>query len=95
MQRSKLRIFPEPSVDAVLITQGPYRYIRHPMYTAVLLGCFAFVIIYFNFIRLSFFILLFINLVIKLHWEESMLKKKFDGYRKYSEATHKLIPFIY
>ena len=30
-------IRPEPKNDALLITGGPYRYIRHPMYVALLI----------------------------------------------------------
>jgi protein-S-isoprenylcysteine O-methyltransferase Ste14 len=95
MQKSKLRIFPEPSADAILITQGPYQFIRHPMYTSVLLCCLGFLLIYFNVTRGIVFIILFIDLLIKLHWEEEMLKSKFEGYRKYCEKTNKLLPFIY
>jgi protein-S-isoprenylcysteine O-methyltransferase Ste14 len=95
MQRSKLKIFPEPSEDAILITEGPYRYIRHPMYTSVLLGCLGFILIYFNFIRLTFFVVLFIDLLVKLHLEEAMLKRKFERYQNYIETTNKLIPLIY
>lgn len=95
MKKSKLRIFPEPSLDATLITQGPYQFIRHPMYTSVLLGSFGLVLIYFNSTRATVFIILFIDLLIKLNWEEAMLKSKFEGYRKYCENTNKLIPFIY
>lgn len=95
MQKSKLRIFPEPSIDAILITDGPYRYIRHPMYTSVLLGCLGLVLIHFNAIRSAVFILLLVDLLLKLHWEESLLKRKFDSYRKYCDDTFKLVPFIY
>ena len=37
MQKSKLRILPEPSGNAALITIGPHHFIRHPMYTAIML----------------------------------------------------------
>ena len=39
-------IRPEPKTDGQLVQTGPYRWIRHPMYTAVLLfsiGCAGFV----------------------------------------------------
>jgi protein-S-isoprenylcysteine O-methyltransferase Ste14 len=95
MQKSKLKIFPEPSIDAVLITDGPYKYLRHPMYTSVLLSTLGLMLIHFNFIRLTVLGLLVIDLLVKLHWEEIMLKRKFDGYNSYCNTTNKLIPFIY
>jgi protein-S-isoprenylcysteine O-methyltransferase Ste14 len=95
MQKSKLIIFPEPSANAILITSGPYQYIRHPMYTSVLLCCLGFLLIYFNIARALILVILLIDLLIKLHWEEAMLKSKFKEYWKYCENTNKLFPFIY
>ena len=34
-------VHPEPKASGVLITSGPYRLMRHPMYTTVLLGAAA------------------------------------------------------
>ncbi|HQU29297.1 MAG TPA: methyltransferase, partial [Nitrospirales bacterium] len=37
MGRHQVKVFPEISVQGKLIVFGPYRWIRHPMYTSVLL----------------------------------------------------------
>lgn len=95
MQKSKLKIFPEPSPDAILVKEGPYKYIRHPMYTSVLLGCIGLILIDFNLIRLIVFSILFFDLLFKLEWEEKMLLQKFAGYQDYCKSTHKLIPLIF
>lgn len=95
MQTSKLRVRPEPSVDATLITKGPYKYIRHPMYTAVLIGCAALLIHEFSIVRLLMFVSLTLVLLIKLNWEEKMLSKKFIGYTSYTKTSYRLIPFLY
>jgi protein-S-isoprenylcysteine O-methyltransferase Ste14 len=95
MQKSKLRILPDPSADAVLITSGPYRFIRHPMYTAILLGCSGLLLTHFSFLSLAFIIALVIVLIIKLLWEEKMLSQKFDDYKKYMKGTTRLFPFIF
>lgn len=95
MQKSKLRILPEPSADAVLITNGPYRFIRHPMYTAILLGCIGLLITNFSFTRLAIIIALTIVLISKLLWEEKMLSQKFDVYKNYMKLTARLFPFIF
>ena len=95
MQKSKLRILPQPSASATLITDGPYHFIRHPMYTSVLLGTTGLLINHFNWMRLGFFIALAAVLIIKLTWEEKMLLQKFGPYKNYMANTSKLFPFIF
>jgi protein-S-isoprenylcysteine O-methyltransferase Ste14 len=95
MQKSKLRILPEPSANATLVTRGPYRFIRHPMYTAILLGSTGLLIHYFTWMRLSMAIALAIVLLIKLTLEEKMLLQKFDAYRDYMKHTKRILPFIF
>jgi protein-S-isoprenylcysteine O-methyltransferase Ste14 len=95
MQKSKLRILPEPSPHATLITNGPYRFIRHPMYTAILLGCSGLLIHHYTWMRLSMLIALAVVLIIKLTWEERMLLKKFAAYKGYKQRSKRLFPFIF
>lgn len=95
MQTSKLRVRPEPLASATLITKGPYKLVRHPMYTAVLIGCAALLIHEFSIIRLLMFITLTLVLLIKLNWEEKMLNEKFIDYKNYTKTSYKLIPFLY
>ena len=95
MQKSKLSILPEPSANATLITKGPYRFIRHPMYTAILLGSVGLVINQFTWLRLAIVIALAIVLLIKLNWEEKMLLEKFDAYKEYMKHSKRLVPFIF
>ena len=95
MQKSKLSILPEPSANATLITKGPYRFIRHPMYTAILLGSLGLVINQFTWLRLAIVIALAIVLLIKLNWEEKMLSQKFDAYKEYMKHSKRLVPFIF
>ena len=95
MKKSKLRILPEPSPHATLITNGPYRFIRHPMYTAILMGSVGLLIHQFTWLRLSILIALAIVLVAKLTWEERMLLQKFKAYRDYMRRSKRLLPFIF
>lgn len=95
MRKSRLRINPIPSPDAILITDGPYRYIRHPMYTAIIVGCTGLLLSHFTWLRLLLTLALIVVLLVKLSWEEKMLKHKFTVYQDYSKQSKKLIPFIY
>lgn len=95
MQKSKLRIFPGPAEHAVLITNGPYRVIRHPMYTAIILGCIGLLVSHFTIFRMVILLTLIAVLVLKLTWEEDMLLLKFKAYQEYRNRTSKLVPFIF
>ena len=78
-----------------LIAHGPYRVMRHPMYTAILITIWPMVAGHFSYLRLAFAVLLTFVLIIKLHIEEDYLKKAFIPYLEYSRHTYKLIPFIW
>lgn len=79
-----------------LIEQGPYRLIRHPIYTGVLLAMIGATltltyVFSFVYIALSVF-----GLVRKSKQEEALLIRQFPRqYSKYRERAKMLIPFIY
>ncbi len=88
-------LFPEVSRKRVLITKGPFRFIRHPIYSGMLLLALALVLNYLNLGRLFLFLLLLVSSLLKLTYEEEILKKHFKGYINYQKRTKKLIPFLY
>ena len=94
MRKSKLRILPQPAAKAVLITSGPYRVIRHPMYTALMIGALALLIMYSTLWRVLTVVILIVTLLVKLTLEEKMLTEKFPQYQAYKKKTYRLIPFI-
>lgn len=79
----------------IMIASGPYHFVRHPMYTAILLVCWPLVVGHFSWWKLGFVLLLTMVLVIKLHLEESYLKKAFVAYREYTMTSKRLIPFVW
>jgi protein-S-isoprenylcysteine O-methyltransferase Ste14 len=95
MRQSKFRISPVPATVAELITNGPYKYIRHPMYTAIVLGAAGLLTCYFSWLRLGMSVVLAIMLIIKLFLEEKMLAEKFSGYTNYKKKTRRLLPFVF
>lgn len=94
MRKSKLRILPDPAKHAKLITSGPYRIIRHPMYTSLLMGSLALVITHATLERLIAFFVLLVTVWLKLSLEEDMLTKKFPEYANYKVKTYRILPYI-
>ncbi|DAC72917.1 MAG TPA: isoprenylcysteine carboxylmethyltransferase family protein [Thermoplasmata archaeon] len=79
-----------------VITTGPYRFVRHPMYTAGLLLILFAPLALGSYWALLFAFLLFVIIVIRLLYEEKFLMKNLLGYKEYCEKTrHRLIPFIW
>jgi protein-S-isoprenylcysteine O-methyltransferase Ste14 len=77
----------------ILVTSGPYHYVRHPIY----LGAFTFIIAQ-ALVAANWFLLLPALAVVTLFYmqigkEEAMLISKFgDEYREYMERTPRFIP---
>lgn len=94
MASGKFRIQPIPDLDAKLIVSGPYKWIRHPMYSAIFLGVTGLFSSHFSWLKIFLFIALIIVLTIKLLWEEKMLNAKFADYEIYKQQTKRIIPYI-
>ena len=95
MRKSRFRISPVPADDASLVISGPYKLIRHPMYSSILLFVTGLLIIRFSISQLIAVIVLALVLLVKMKWEELMLSEKFPEYKSYMQHTKNIIPFIF
>lgn len=81
--------------DPELVTTGPYRRIRHPIYTGIILATVGTAIA----INLYWFIaaaLLSAYFIYSSYVEESNMEKALpEQYRAYKRSTKRMIPFIY
>ena len=95
MRKSRLTIMPDFYSGTRLIVAGPYRYIRHPMYLAVLLFCLSMLVNELNIYRAAIYLFLAITLILKILHEEKQLLQGFPEYRSYKQKTKRLIPFVF
>jgi protein-S-isoprenylcysteine O-methyltransferase Ste14 len=95
MKLDNLRIRPEPLENAKLIMKGPYKIIRHPMYSSLMLLAIPLVTWDYNLMRLLAGLLLITDLLVKLKYEEGLLIRKFPQYQSYMQHTSRIIPYIY
>jgi protein-S-isoprenylcysteine O-methyltransferase Ste14 len=86
---------PRPRRDTRLVTHGPYRWIRHPMYAAVLMITLALVVDSPSLPRLLVWVVLLVDLLLKIRHEEILLRRRFPEYVAYRKRTKQLIPFVY
>jgi protein-S-isoprenylcysteine O-methyltransferase Ste14 len=86
---------PCPKDNAVLIQNGLYQFVRHPIYFGVLLAALAWLLIFPGLYILIYTIGLFFLFDIKARREEVWLIERFPDYRDYQLRVKKLIPAIY
>lgn len=86
---------PCPKDNAVLIQNGLYQFVRHPIYFGVLLAALAWLLIFPGMYILIYAIGLFFLFDIKARREEVWLVERFPDYQDYQRRVKKLIPAIY
>ena len=93
--KSKISIAPLPRQEAQLLTSGPYKIIRHPMYTSPFVMFVPLLVTHFDWFRAALLAVLYGNMIVKLLFEESVLREYFDGYEEYMKKTWRLFPFVF
>ncbi len=86
---------PQPKKDATLITSGAYRFVRHPIYSGIILMAIGWGLWLHSWLNIGYAVLLFVFLDIKARREEKWLLEKFPEYAAYRKRVRKLIPFLY
>jgi protein-S-isoprenylcysteine O-methyltransferase Ste14 len=83
------------TTEGRLVTNGPYRWFRHPIYAAIIyffIGC----IISFPYIETIGAVLLIIaGLSVRMILEEKSLLATYGDYAAYCKKTKRIIPFVF
>ncbi len=95
MRPDNVSVLPELRPTTRLVLRGPYRFVRHPMYTALLLFTGGLLIDAFSLLRLLIWLILLTVLIRKLSYEEQLLRERFPDYEAYQRSSARLLPYIY
>jgi protein-S-isoprenylcysteine O-methyltransferase Ste14 len=97
LQHNRLGNFnirPDLKENATLVNTGIYKFIRHPMYTSVILMAFAIFVSTPTLLEGILFILLIVVLLLKATKEEKLWMAHEKRYKEYKRKTKYFIPYI-
>lgn len=90
-----LTALPYPRVDGQLVQTGPYRFVRNPIYSGLVLGAFGWSLWLHSYNALAYTVALFVLFDLKLRREEAWLCERYPDYAEYQKRVKKLIPFVW
>jgi protein-S-isoprenylcysteine O-methyltransferase Ste14 len=78
-----------------LVERGPYRFVRHPIYTGILIMFFATALLQSHMAGFVGVLLIFASFWIKLECEERLMLQQFpERYAVYQRRVKRIIPFV-
>ena len=83
---------PVPKANAQLVETGMYKYVRHPIYTGLLLAALGAVVQSMDMNKAYIWAALLIVLNFKAAWEEKLLQATYSNYTDYMKRTGRFIP---
>lgn len=78
-----------------LVTTGPYRFVRHPIYTAVVLFSFAGAFAHLSLLSAGLALLILLGVVVRMLLEERLLLARYPEYADYAARTKRMLPWIF
>jgi protein-S-isoprenylcysteine O-methyltransferase Ste14 len=77
-----------------LVTTGPYRYMRHPIYAAILLFLWTGVAVSASPLNVALGLIATAMLALRIAFEERLVRRRYPEYDDYARRTRRVIPFI-
>lgn len=91
---SNLTPLPTPKSSGELVIGGVYKYIRHPIYSGIIIAAFGISLYSYSIPRFIITAVLYFFFRYKSQYEESMLIEKYKGYRDYMQNTGRFFPLL-
>lgn len=89
---TNLSPFPKPRKNAHLKINGVYKYIRHPMYSGIIIFLFFLSLYFASGYKIAIVFLLLTLFWFKSEYEEEQLCLKYPNYRDYRQDTGRFFP---
>ena len=90
--KKNITAFPTPTAEALLVTNGFYKFSRHPIYTGIILFLFGFGFFHNSISKLILASILVVLFYVKTKYEEEQLLQKFLDYKAYQSKVNRFFP---
>lgn len=87
--------FPSPKENSKLVTTGIFKFIRHPIYSSLILGLLSWSLYKQSAYQLCILLILIVLFYFKSKYEESQLMHKFENYKAYKSTTGRFFPKLF
>lgn len=77
-----------------IVTKGPYRFLRHPIYAAILWFLWAGFASHVSILTACAALVASAALAVRMASEERLLVERYPEYREYAARTKRVIPFV-
>lgn len=78
-----------------LVTTGPYRWLRHPIYAAVCLFAWACCVGHPSWPAVGLAAVVTVGTVLRIVMEEALLRARYPEYAEYARRTKRLVPYVF
>lgn len=90
--KTSLTVFPTPKSDGELIEAGLYKYIRHPIYSGILLLTIGWGVFDQSVWKIGVGFALYLLFYFKSRYEEGLLRARYAEYATYQKRTGRFLP---
>jgi protein-S-isoprenylcysteine O-methyltransferase Ste14 len=82
--------------DQTVVTDGPYEYVRHPGYTAVIMLLIGVALATGSWAALLAGLIGVVTFIVRTKWEDDALQAELAGYREFAQLTrYRLVPGVW
>jgi protein-S-isoprenylcysteine O-methyltransferase Ste14 len=78
-----------------LVTTGPYRYMRHPIYAAILLLVWTGVAVNMSPASVALGLVATAMVFLRILFEETLVRQRYPEYGEYARRTKRVVPFLF
>lgn len=90
--KKNITAFPTPTAEALLLSDGFYKFSRHPIYTGIILFLFGYGFFHNSISKLILASILIVLFYAKTKYEEEQLLQKFPDYKAYQRKVNRFFP---